>query len=188
MNQTIWIVFKCQYYNITRKYSKMFNENIRCLCLFFSRSSSSSFFQKSSFDIEFGVLLCVAFNIRWFVPTDKVLRNWHQCDLRVQRALCCRVDKLDPIAHMKIDYRFIQTLEQNTAPNTCKTHNTIGCLKYAKCERRKTTLKFTDADADTITTSFPLELDSRTCLSFMDCSFARFDGNIRRFRNNFRNE
>lgn len=35
MNQTIWIVFKCQYYKITRKYSKMFNENIRCLYLFF---------------------------------------------------------------------------------------------------------------------------------------------------------
>lgn len=46
----------------------------------------------------------VALKLKRFVPTDKVLRNWHQCDLRVQQTLC-RVDKLDPIAYMKIDYR-----------------------------------------------------------------------------------
>lgn len=74
---------------------------------------------------------------------NKVLRNWHQCDLRVQRVPVCRADKLDPITHMKIDYRLFDFRDQYT----CKTCN-YYCLqnerrKYKACKSMATKTKLT---------------------------------------------
>lgn len=53
--------------------------------------------------------------IQRFVPTDEVLRNWHQCDLRVQQALC-RVDKLDPISHTWKSITGLNEIQSSPSP------------------------------------------------------------------------
>lgn len=105
--------------------------------LFMSFSPKVRQFVRSKVFVWYSIrYFVVLHSIRWFVPTDKVLRNWHQCDLRVQRALCCRVDKLDPIAHMKIDYRLFEPWSK--IQHKIHMQNIRSLSLFQVCERRTT--------------------------------------------------